>query len=49
MRLFMRLNVAQNRRIIRLRPIMRQNKPETHKTVVQNTALITSRRTPRVQ
>ena len=31
----MRLNVAQNRRIIRLRRIMRQDKPETHKTVAQ--------------
>ena len=31
----MRLNVTQNRRIIRLRRIMRRNKPETHKTVAQ--------------
>ena len=42
---FVRLNVAQNRRIIRLRLVIRQNKPETHKTDELNKHLVTPRRT----
>ena len=46
---FMRLNVEQNRRIIRLRRIMRQVKLETHKTVAQKpTALTRKKGHPRI-
>ena len=40
----MRLNVSQNGRIIRLRRITRQDKPETHKRDELNKHFVTSRR-----
>ena len=40
----MRLNVSQNGRIIRLRRIIRQDKPETHKREELNKHFVTSRR-----